>query len=131
MLLYCAYAMCKVHIILSLVTAVITMQLYPTLLNLQNEIKHSVKGLHCYSCAFAKLRKATIKLCHVFIIQQMHKYIIRRYNLNYYKIFQIAPTCFGSQGIHHQGPLYTRTTEKYAAVTPTTSISTDAIEPLL
>ena len=44
-----------------------------------------------------------------FIIQQMHKYIIRRYNYNYYKIFKIfniAPTCFGSQGIHHQGALY-------------------------
>jgi len=40
-----------------------------------------------------------------FIIQQMHKYIIRRYNKNYYKIFKIAP-CFGSQGIHHQGALY-------------------------
>jgi len=39
----------------------------------------------------------------------MHKYIIRRYNLNYYKIFEmfkIASTCFGSQGIHHQGALY-------------------------
>jgi len=32
----------------------------------------------------------------------MHKYIIRIYNQNYYKIFKIAPTCFGSQGIHHQ-----------------------------
>jgi hypothetical protein len=41
-----------------------------------------------------------------FIIQQMHKYIIHRYNYNYYKIFKIAPTCFGSQGIHHQGALY-------------------------
>jgi len=33
-------------------------------------------------------------------------YIIRRYNYNYCKIFKIAPTCFGSQGIHHQGALY-------------------------
>jgi len=44
-----------------------------------------------------------------FIIQQMHKYVIRRYNYNYYKIFKIfkiALTCFGSQGIHHQGTLY-------------------------
>jgi len=41
-----------------------------------------------------------------FIIQQMHKYIIRRYNYTYYKIFKIAPTCFGSQGIHHQGAWY-------------------------
>ena len=32
--------------------------------------------------------------------------IIRRYNYNYYKIFKIAPTCSGSQEIHHQGALY-------------------------
>jgi len=39
----------------------------------------------------------------------MHKYIIRRYNYNiikYLKIFKIAPKYFGSQGIHHQGALY-------------------------
>jgi len=41
-----------------------------------------------------------------FIIQQMHKYIIIRYNYTYYKIFQIAPTCFGSHIIYHQGALY-------------------------
>jgi len=44
-----------------------------------------------------------------FIIQQMHKYIIRRYNWNYYKIFKIfkiPPTGFGSQGILNQGALY-------------------------
>jgi len=44
-----------------------------------------------------------------FIIQQMHKYIIRRYNQNYYKIFKIfkiAPTYFGSQEFHHQGAIY-------------------------
>ena len=35
----------------------------------------------------------------------MHKYTIRSYNWNYYKIFKIAPTRFGSQGIHHQGAL--------------------------
>ena len=35
----------------------------------------------------------------------MHKYIIRKYKYNYYKLFKIAPTCFGSQGIHHQGVL--------------------------
>jgi len=40
-----------------------------------------------------------------FIIQQMHKYIICRYDWNY-KIFESAPTCFGSQRIHHQGALY-------------------------
>ena len=40
-----------------------------------------------------------------FIIQQMHKYIFHRYNWNYYKIFKIAPTCFGSQGIYHQRAL--------------------------
>ena len=40
-----------------------------------------------------------------FIIQQMHKYVIRRYNTNY-KIFKSAPTYFGSQRIHHQGALY-------------------------
>jgi len=33
------------------------------------------------------------------------QYIICRYNLNY-KIFKSAPTCFGSQRIHHQGALY-------------------------
>ena len=50
---------------------------------------------------------------------------------NYYKIFKIAPTCFGSQGIlsrlcskhTHQG--------KYAAITPIMSMSTDTVEPLL
>ena len=26
--------------------------------------------------------------------------------LKYLKIFKIAPTCFGSQGFHHQGALY-------------------------
>jgi len=36
----------------------------------------------------------------------MYKYIIRRYNYNYFKIFKIAPTCFESQGIHHQGAVY-------------------------
>jgi len=36
----------------------------------------------------------------------MHKYIIRGYNYIYYKIFKNASTCFGSQGIHHQGALY-------------------------
>jgi len=36
----------------------------------------------------------------------MHKYIIRRYNWNYYKIYKIAQKRFGSQGIHHQGALY-------------------------
>jgi len=36
----------------------------------------------------------------------MHEYIIHKYNYNYYKIFKIAPTCFGSQAIHHQGALY-------------------------
>ena len=41
-----------------------------------------------------------------FIIQKMHKYIIRRYNYTYYKIFKIAPTCFGSKGVHHQGALF-------------------------
>jgi len=41
-----------------------------------------------------------------FIIQQIHNYIIHRYNYIYYEIFKIAPTCFGSQGIHHQGALY-------------------------
>jgi len=84
-----------------------------------------------------------VKKKHI-IIQQMHKYIICRYNENYYKTFKIAPTCFGSQGIHHQGALYSawlkasldcavhiHTTGKYAAVTPTTSISTHMIEPLL
>jgi hypothetical protein len=43
-----------------------------------------------------------------FIIQQMNKYIIGRCNQIYYKIlkiFKIAPTYFGSQGIHHQGAL--------------------------
>jgi hypothetical protein len=33
------------------------------------------------------------------------QYIICRYNENY-KIFKSAPTCFGSQSIHHQGALY-------------------------
>jgi hypothetical protein len=47
-----------------------------------------------------------ITLLKHFIIQQLHKYIIRRYNYNYYKIFKTAPTCFGSQGIHHRGTLY-------------------------
>ena len=46
------------------------------------------------------------KLLKHFIIQQMHKNIIRRYNYSYYEIFKIAPTCFRSQGIHHQGALY-------------------------
>jgi len=96
-------------------------------------------------------------------------------------MFKISPMYFGSQGIHHQGALYsngsivsvdmdvvgvmaaylpvvrvrvctaqfreahsigstslhcavhtrTRTTGKYSAITPTTSISTDTIEPLL
>jgi len=44
-----------------------------------------------------------------FIIQQMHKYVIRRYSkiiTKYLKIFKIAPTYFGSQGIHHQRSLY-------------------------
>ena len=31
--------------------------------------------------------------------------MIRRYNQNY-KIFKSAPTCFGSQRIHHQGAFY-------------------------
>jgi hypothetical protein len=55
----------------------------------------------------ARMRKkrGVYRLKH-FIIQQMHKYIIRRYNWNYYNIFKIAPTYFGSQGIHHQGALY-------------------------
>jgi len=26
--------------------------------------------------------------------------------IKYFKMFKIAPTCFGSQGIHHQGALY-------------------------
>jgi len=56
--------------------------------------------LDVHVCAVHQLR-----LKH-FIIQQMHKCIIRRYNQNYYKIFKIAPTCFGSQGIRHQGALY-------------------------
>jgi len=37
-----------------------------------------------------------------FIIQQMHKHTIRRYNENYYKtfkIFKIAQKYFGSQGM--------------------------------
>ena len=78
----------------------------------------------------------------------MHKYIIRRYNYNYYKIFKIAPTSFGSQGsitrelytvlvLHSLDrhsldcAVHTRTMGKYAAITPTTSISTVVIEPLL
>jgi len=40
-----------------------------------------------------------------FIIQQMHKYIIRGYNY-IIKYFKIVPTCFRSQGIHHEGALY-------------------------
>jgi len=36
----------------------------------------------------------------------MYKYIIRTYNYNNFKIFKIAPTCFESQGNHHQGALY-------------------------
>jgi hypothetical protein len=66
MLFCCAYATCKMHIILSVVTAGISMQHYPTLFDLQNEIKNSVKWLHCYWLgAFAKFRKATIQLCHI------------------------------------------------------------------
>ena len=49
--------------------------------------------------------KIIFRLKH-FIIQQMHKYIFRRCNSNYYKIFKIAPKYFGSQGIHHQGTFY-------------------------
>ena len=61
---------------------------------------------HCYRQA-ADTTNAQVSgtLLKHFIIHQMHKYIIRRYNQNYYKIFKIAPTCFGSQGIHHQGTL--------------------------
>jgi len=33
------------------------------------------------------------------------QYIIFRYNQNY-KIFKSAPTCFGSQRIHHQGAMH-------------------------
>ena len=52
--------------------------------------------------------RASMTLKH-FIIQQMHKYILRRYNYNYYKIFKIykiTPTHFGSQAILHQAALY-------------------------
>ena len=41
----------------------------------------------------------------------MHKYIIRRYNYNYYKIFKIAPTYFRSKEIHHQGAIYNDSVE--------------------
>ena len=40
-----------------------------------------------------------------FVIQLMHQYIIHRHNSNY-EIFKNAPSIFGSQGIHHQGALY-------------------------
>jgi len=40
-----------------------------------------------------------------FIVQLMHNYIRRRKIWNY-RIFKSAPTCFGSQRIHHQGALY-------------------------
>ena len=57
------------------------------------------KILQCYS----NLYVCTVHQWRIkhFIIQQMHKYIIRRYTYNYYKIFKIAPTRFVSQGIHH------------------------------
>jgi hypothetical protein len=64
---------------------------------------------HCYRQAADTMKpQVSGTLLKHFIIQQMHKYIIRRYNQNYYKIFKIfkiAPTCFGSQGIHYQGAL--------------------------
>ena len=41
-----------------------------------------------------------------FIVQQMHKYITRRYNQNYYKIFKNCSSIFWIKGIHHQGALY-------------------------
>jgi len=46
-------------------------------------LKHAYMNLHV--CTVHQWR-----LKH-FIIQQMHKYIIRRYDWNYYKIFEIAP----------------------------------------
>ena len=42
---------------------------------------------------------------HIFI-ELMHNYVICRQNENYYKLFKIAPKCFGSQRIHHQGALF-------------------------
>jgi len=65
--------------------------------------------LHIDKChglvKYVKNIKLSSRLKH-FIIQQMHKYIFRRCNSNYYKIFKIAPKYFGSQGIHHQGTFY-------------------------
>ena len=43
--------------------------------------------------------------------------IIRRYNYNY-KMFKNAPTCFGSQRIHHQGALYSVILAKYCIRLP-------------
>ena len=40
------------------------------------------------------------------------QYTISRYNWNY-KIFKSAPTCFGSQRIHHQGALYSGLAKNY------------------
>jgi len=53
--------------------------------------------------------------------------------IKYFKIFKVAPTCFGSQGIHRYRALYSVLSNynKYATITPTTSVPTDTIEPLL
>ena len=60
-----------------------------------------LKTLILYSSC---LHRASMIIKH-FIIQLMPQYILCRYNYNY-KTFRSAPTCFGSQRIHHQGALY-------------------------
>jgi len=50
----------------------------------------------------------------------MHQYIFVD-TIKIIKYLKIAPTCFGSQRIHHQG----------VAKTPTTSMSTNTMEPFL
>jgi len=62
--------------------------------------------LTMHICGFCQLFQTTTRmLIKHFFYPTNEQYIICRYNWNY-KIFKSAPTCFGSQRIHHQGTLY-------------------------
>jgi hypothetical protein len=51
--------------------------------------------------------KGDIKTLYYPTDAQIYNYVDTiRVIIKYLKIFKIAPTCFGSQGIHHQGALY-------------------------